>query len=445
MTTNDDAPEPFGAHDPLEAPAPYAAHALDGGGGRRGRRAPARSWLGILTMLGLAVGLSGLAWVMGLVTALRVGPPIPTPPPDIQAPANFKLYGEAWRYVNGEFYGRAPEPAAVTAHAIDGMVDALDDPHAIYLDAQRAAETDADFAPALAADIGAWIEPVANGALVVATVPGSPSDAALDPGDTIVAVGEDELADHGRAEALRHLAGAAGSEATLIVLHASGGGEAVTVERAKVDAPKVGLVVDEGIARLSLPHLAPGAVAELDAALRSLEAAAPASLIVDLRDNPGGPLDTLAAVAGRFVEGTVWIERPRAGETIPHAAQTDGAPGVALPGRIVVLVNAGTAGTAEMLAAALRDHAGAHLVGDATFGRPGIQRTTALSDGTRLRLTVATWQTPGGKAVGEEGLAPDEAVALTDEDRAAGRDPQLEAARAAARGAVTVRPGTGGG
>lgn len=111
----------------------------------------------------------------------------------------------------------------------------------------------------------------------------------------------------------------------------------------------------------------------------------------------------------------------------------------------MVLVNAGTAGTAEMLAAALRDNLGAHVVGDATFGRPGIQRTTALSDETRLRLTVATWRTPKGEAVDEDGLAPDEAVALSDEDRAAGRDPQLDAALAAARGAVTARSGTGGG
>ncbi len=430
-----------------ESPIPYDDDAYAGDADGRGavRRPATRSWIGILTMLGLAVGLSGLAWVMGLVTALRVGPPLPTTPPDVQAPANFKLYGEAWRYVNGEFYGAAPGAADVTAHAIDGMVDALDDPHAIYLDAHRAAETDADFTPALAPAIGAWIEPVANGALVVATVPGSPSEAALDPGDTIVAVGEEELADHGRAEALRHLDGAPGTEATLIVLHASGGGEAVAVERAKVPAPKAALTVEDGIARLVVPDLAAATVAGVDTALSKLADAAPASLIVDLRDNPGGDLDALAAIAGRFMDATVWLEQPREGEPVSHPANTDGAPDVTLPARVVVLVNAGTAGTAEMLAAALRDNLGAHVVGDATFGRPGIQRTTALSDETRLRLTVATWRTPKGEAVDEDGLAPDEAVALSDEDRAAGRDPQLDAALAAARGAVTARSGTGGG
>jgi len=393
----------------------------------------------ILLVFGLTACLAGMAWLAGFVTALYVSPPGPPVPADVAAPSNFGLFAEVWRTVDHEFYGERPAPKEVTYHAIDGMVDALEDPYAAFLDRDSAEKLAGDIAPEMVSGIGAWVEPVARGALVVATVPGSPAEKSLKPGDTIMAVGEDDLATKSRDEIKKLLEGPAGSSINLIVLHDNDRGEVIEVVRDTFQVPAVEVRrLDRGVGYLRLSQFTPATLEALDSALAAFSSDPVTALVLDLRDNPGGTLDSVRAVAGRFVEGTVWVEVDRDGTETTRSADAEGSPDFTPPDRVVVLVNRGTASAAEILAGALRDKLGAKLIGATTFGKGSIQAVTGLSDQSLLRLTVGHWRTPSGAEVDEKGLQPDIEVALSADDRTAGRDPQLEAALATARGEEVV-------
>ena len=148
----------------------------------------------------------------------------------------------------------------------------------------------------------------------------------------------------------------------------------------------------------------------LDAALAAL--APMKALVLDLRDNPGGLLEEAVAVAGRFLAGgRVVIVRERRDEDVWSASASP-----TWTGPLVVLVNGGTASAAEILAGALQDQGRARLVGQKTFGKGTVQRLVELSDGSGLKLTVARYFSPAGRAIDGIGLTPEVVVAGDAED-----------------------------
>jgi carboxyl-terminal processing protease len=143
--------------------------------------------------------------------------------------------------------------------------------------------------------------------------------------------------------------------------------------------------------------------------LTALADFSPDILLVDLRDNGGGALDAVIAVASEFIaDGAVVRLMAQGEERVEEAAPT----GLALQPRLVVLVNRGTASAAEILAGALRDRRGAVVVGEATFGKDAVQIPFDLRNGGRLHVVVARWATPDGHTVAESGLPPDIELSL---------------------------------
>jgi len=374
-------------------------------------------------LIAWSLALVAMAWVLGALNGLRAPAPAPPAPADVAAPANWPLFGEAWTYIDQEFYGQHPAPETVAQGAVEGLVAALDDPYAVYLPAEAGQSAESAFLPHLLKSIGAWITPTRAGPLVLAVVPRSPAAAAgILPGDTLLGVGETPLAGLGPRRIEQTLDEEDPGPLRFVALARDGTTRAVPVRRSVVQEP--GLAVRRprpDIAVLRLPHLRPAVLAELDKILGDLAADRPSTLILDLRDSPGGDLDTLAAVAGRFLTGPVWIESGPAESTgggIPHPAVPAGGEAMQLPVRLVVLVNEGTADTAEMLAGALHDGAGAVLVGQPTFGKGTVQSTRALTDASLLRLTTARWRTPRGTDVDGVGLTPDRKVPGADDQMA---------------------------
>jgi carboxyl-terminal processing protease len=380
----------------------------------------------------VALALAGMAWLAGFATGVVVNPPLAIAPAQVSPPANFGLFDEAWGVVNREFYGKRPAPADIANGAVAGLVGALDDPYAAFVRAQDRQPGVDPFHPALIDGLGAWVEPVADGVVVVALAPDSPAaKAKLLPGDLVLAGGDKPLAGMSYSDALKALAGNVDSKVTLVLQRQGGAPQSVEVTRAKVEVPDV--VVSRprpGVLMLRPSHFDANVVAGLDEALAGLKGEPADALVLDLRDNPGGSLDSVRAVAGRFFAGDVWTEVTKSGQATPRAADATGAPDFPRPKRIVVLVNGGTTDGAEMLAGALRDRAGARLVGATTFGKGTVQDETVLPGDALLRLTVAQWRTPTGAEVDGHGLKPDQVV-----DGAAA---QLDAALAAAAQPVTA-------
>jgi carboxyl-terminal processing protease len=153
----------------------------------------------------------------------------------------------------------------------------------------------------------------------------------------------------------------------------------------------------------------------------------PVGLILDLRNNGGGYLETAVDVTSEFMnEGVVLYEDYGDGTRRTYEVRRGG---LATDIPLVVLINEGSASASEIVAGALQDNARAKLVGTISFGKGSVQVPTTLkNDQGAVRITIARWLTPSERTIHGTGLTPDVVVEITEEDAAAGRDPQLDAA-----------------
>ncbi len=153
----------------------------------------------------------------------------------------------------------------------------------------------------------------------------------------------------------------------------------------------------------------------------------PQGLILDLRYNGGGYLDTAIDVASQFIDtGTIMVEEFGDGKRKTYEARSGG---IATDIPMVVLINEGSASASEIVAGAIQDRQRGSLVGVTSYGKGSVQVPTQLKDDEgAVRINIAGWLTPNGRTIHQKGLEPDYVVPITDEDQSAKRDPQLDKA-----------------
>jgi carboxyl-terminal processing protease len=186
-------------------------------------------------------------------------------------------------------------------------------------------------------------------------------------------------------------------------------------------------MLDSGIAYLALSTFGDHTTRDLRKALKELLAQEPKGLILDLRYNGGGYLQTAVEVTSEFINsGNVLLEQYGDGTITEYKAEKGG---LALDIPMVVLVNEGSASASEITAGALQDAGRARLVGVTTYGKGTVQKWLPLQDDAgAVRITIARWLTPKERQINGAGLTPDVVVEMTEEDYAADRDPQLDKA-----------------
>ncbi len=281
-------------------------------------------------------------------------------------------------------------------------------------------------------------------------VPRSPADmAGLQPDDRVVSIEGSPTAEPGKELANAtaweaRLRGASGTRVTINVLRAGWkDAKPFTVVRAQVKLPTVSQkVIEPRIGYLQITRFAEATSADTAAALGKLaQQNALGALILDLRADPGGLVDQSIAVADLFLDsGTIVTIRGRQGTVETQTAHKGG---IATAVPVFVLVDHGTASASEILAAALRDHGRAKLVGTQTFGKGTVQTFFDLEDGAGLKLTTARYYTPNGNSLESKGLIPDVKV-----DDFAGEE--IIAGGSAGSGGTTgsgatIKPGSGSG
>ncbi|MDX1689249.1 MAG: S41 family peptidase [Candidatus Promineifilaceae bacterium] len=353
---------------------------------------------------------------------IQLGVATSTVPPE--ARETFAPFWEVWNLVDDRYYDQPVDPVAMTEGAIRGMLDTLDDPNTRYLP-PAAEESARQSMEGELEGIGVRVEYVDGNVTVVSPFEGSPADeAGLQPGDVLREADGVNLTGIGLTEAAELIRGPAGTTVHLVV-ERNGETFEVDVERDVISIPSVrSEMLEQDVGYVRVNRFSNPTPEELRTALEDLMAENPEGLILDLRNNPGGGLDTAVDVADQFLaEGTILIERFGDGEERVFEASGEG---LAQDVPIAVLVNEGSASASEVVAGALRDHDRATLIGTTTFGKGTVQTWHALSNGGGVRITFARWLTPDGTWVTEGGLEPDIMVQRAEEgeEPAEGAEPQ---------------------
>jgi carboxyl-terminal processing protease len=378
---------------------------------------------------GTALG-AGLMMVRG-VPAERASPPLPGPTV-VAAPS---LLEEVSEWVRRD-YVVGVAPGQLDRAALDGIVASLD-PHTDFLDA---AEYDAMRVSTAGhySGVGLEVAERAGRVVVVAPIVGSPAErAGVRGGDVLLAIDDEPVAPGALDEAIERMRGYAGSTVRLAIGR-DGENEPLqfALERSEVYVRTVRAARLPGglYGYVQITHFNDATPRDLRLRLSELQAVGPLQgLVLDLRGNPGGVLESAVGVADDFLEtGVIVRAEGRAAGARFELKATDGDLLRAAP--LVVLVDRGSASGAEIVAGALRDHGRATLMGERTFGKGSVQTVIPLRDGQALKLTTSRYFTPSGISIHDRGLEPDVmlAEALRPGLGAAATDPATDPAVQAA-------------
>lgn len=329
------------------------------------------------------------------------------------------VYSEVLSRIRSE-YVEEPNVPQVTDGALHGLLESLD-ANSSYLSPEEYREYKSRREGR--AGVGATISKRFGYAAVVSVLPGGPAEkAGMTGGDIIEAIEGRTTREMSLAEVRTLMLGQQGSNINLsIVRPPRAAPQKVTVTRDAVAVPPVAeKMLENGIGYLKVDALTKGKAAEIAARIKALQHSGARKLILDLRDDSDGDTAEGVALANLFLNhGTITYlqgqKHPR--ETFsadPQKAVTT------LP--LVVLVNRGTAGPAEIAAAAILENARGDVVGDKTFGLNSVQKLIEIPDGSALILTVAKYYSPSGKAIQDTSVTPNVQVADAVEDTGISED-----------------------
>jgi carboxyl-terminal processing protease len=325
-----------------------------------------------------------------------------------------EVYSEVLSRVRSE-YVEEPNLPLVTDGALHGLLESLDS-NSSYLNAEQYKEYKARKTVAKG-DIGAAVSKRFGYASVVAVIPGGPADkAGLQDTDILEAIEGKSTREMSLAEIHGLLAGEPGSTVNLSVVRARRAEpQKVVVTRDVVNIPAAQdkMLVD-GIGEIRVDALTKGKSQEIASKVKALQKNGAKKLILDLRDCAQGDESEGIATANLFLNhGTITYLQ---GQKYPREAfNADPAKAVtSLP--LVIIVNKGTAGPAEIIAAAVLENARGDVVGDKTFGDGSVQKLIELPDGGALILSVAKYYSPQGKAIQDSAVTPNVVVADVADD-----------------------------
>jgi carboxyl-terminal processing protease len=349
------------------------------------------------------------------------------------------VYSEVLRHIQTD-YVEEPNINAVTNGALRGLAESLD-ADSSYLSPADYKAYKADKGGK--AQVGINVSKRFGYATVVSVVPGSPADKAnLTDGDIIEFIGSLDTRDLSLAMIQLLLEGQPGSELAISVIwpHKTAP-EKVSLTRVATPLAPVAETMYENS---SILYLKPGVidhehVQQIEVKLKGMQKAGNKKVLLDLRDVAAGDMTEATRLANFLLKsGTIATLEGQKVEKQTFVADASKAINTTAP--VVVLVNRGTAGPAELVAAALMDNKRAELVGEKTFGEGAQQKTFELPDGSALILSVAKYESPSGKKLQDDGVTPEILVAANNDDAAATDDDAAAAgsAQAAPKPSVSV-------
>ncbi len=387
---------------------------------------PAWRWLAIILLMGISF-TAGLSWSNNNGQA----PKQIAYSPDAQQNTNeqvydFNLYWEVWDKLKTDFVDKNKiKDEDMFYGSLRGLVASVDDPYTVFMDPTEAKEFASDLSGVFEG-IGAEVGMRDDIITVIAPLAGMPAEkAGVKAGDKLYAINGESTLGMTVDEAVKKIRGTKGTEVALTIIRKDEDKPLeikiirgiIVVESVKTEVRADGVMV------ITVSNFNDDTNDLFSQAVKTALTKNPKGLILDLRNNPGGYLDTAITMASYWVkEGPVVVEQFGEGRRQEYFAEGNDSLGGF---KTIVLINNGSASASEIVAGALRDYKKATIVGEQSYGKGSVQSLRDLSDGSALKVTVAKWLTPSGVFINEKGIAPDIEIKLTKEDINQNKDPQM--------------------
>ncbi|MBN1992199.1 MAG: S41 family peptidase [Anaerolineae bacterium] len=330
-------------------------------------------------------------------------------------PAEFGVFWQVWDLAHQFFIDReALDNTRLTYGAINGLIAALgDEGHTRFLTPEEVERQQTEISGKFYG-IGAQVGIEDGLPVIVAPLDGSPADrAGVKVGDIILEVDGQDVTTMPLNEIIDLIRGEEGTEVVITFFRPDTNESLeIAIIRAEIelDAATWTMIPGTEVALIRLAQFSANLNDDVLAAIKGARAAGATALVLDVRNNPGGLLEQAVIVTSQFLKGgNVLLQEDAEGNRVPYPVEPGGiAPDIP----IVVLINRGSASSAEIFAGAIQDHERGTVVGETTFGTGTVLRPFKLDDGSALLLGTSQWLTPNGRLIRKQGIEPDIVVEL---------------------------------
>ncbi|PYZ92967.1 peptidase S41 [Salipaludibacillus keqinensis] len=315
---------------------------------------------------------------------------------------------QAFQVISDRYVNEVDESELLEG-AISGMLETLDDPYSVYMDASTAEEfmesLDSSFE-----GIGAEVSMTNGKVTIVAPFRDSPAEeAGLRPNDQIIEIDGEDIEGLSLNEAVLQIRGEKGTTVTLTI-ERPGVNDPIEIDVVRDEIPLITVYSDiveedgKSIGVIELRSFSENTAELFEEELMKLESEGIDGLVIDVRGNPGGFLQSVEDIGNLIIPGgepIVQIEG-RDGERTRHISNLEDEKEYP----IITLIDEGSASASEILAAALKEAGGHDVVGKSTFGKGTVQQTIPMEDGSQIKLTLFRWLTSAGNDINKEGVEP---------------------------------------
>lgn len=332
---------------------------------------------------------------------------------------DFSLFWKVWNDLSEKYVDKSKlDTQKMVYGAIGGMVDAVGDPYTVFFEPTKAKQFAQEISGAFGG-VGMEISVKNDILTVVAPLPDTPAaKAGILAGDKILKINDTPTQGLSAEEAVSLIRGKVGTKVTITISGSDDKPHDITMTRETIKVPTVVWKMinsnNKNIAYIQAYQFNENINGQFKKAVDEIEKSNPKAdgIVLDLRNNPGGLLDSAINIAGYFVAKGQPVVSEVFGDGTVNKFTSDGN-AILAKYKVVILVNGGSASASEILAGALHDNLHLKLIGEKTFGKGVVQELVNLDAGASLKVTVARWFTPAGTNISEKGIEPDIKVELT--------------------------------
>lgn len=318
---------------------------------------------------------------------------------------NFRKLFEVKEALNRYYFGDINEDTLVEG-AVKGMTAALNDPYTVFMNKKEYEDFNSQTEGSYVG-LGLQVGVKEDRITVIAPFENSPAKkAGIITGDVIEKVNGKDVTGKELELAVSMMKGKEGEDVTVTISRQGRSSFDLTMKRAKIELVTVtGEMLDKNIGYIQLTMFDENTGKNFDKKLKELKDKGMKGLVLDLRSNPGGLLDTCVDVTSNFVEKDKTIVSTKDKQGNEKAYKSKGGMAIGMP--LVILTNEGTASASEILSGAVKDYKAGTLIGTTTFGKGVVQTMLPYKDGTALKVTISKYFTPNGEDIHKKGVKPD--------------------------------------